>query len=139
MSQPTINQNTQPRLDPNAPSAPVGPKGPCGPSGCPTGPTGPTGLPIPNCTVGGGTGASCNTGSNNVALPNGTIVTIPYSSNGWYYNITIPPMPKEEITKAKPKDGRDGCDCIKCKEFYPFAEPNQKDGTLICFSCRNGY
>ena len=31
---------------------------------------------------------------------------------------------------------RDGCDCIKCKNFYPYAEPNQKDGTLICFGCR---
>lgn len=128
MSQPTINQNTQPRLDPNAPCTPAGPTGPCGPSGCPTGPAG---------TI-GATGASCNSGSNSIALPNGNIVTIPYS-NGWYYNITIPPMPKKEAAKVKPKDGRDGCDCTKCKEFYPFAEPNQEDGTLICFSCRNGY
>lgn len=30
----------------------------------------------------------------------------------------------------------DGCACIKCKEFYKYAEPNQSDGTLICFNCR---
>lgn len=31
----------------------------------------------------------------------------------------------------------DGCFCKKCKDFFPYAEPNQKDGTLICYSCRN--
>lgn len=30
----------------------------------------------------------------------------------------------------------DGCVCKECKEFYPYAEPNQDDGTLICYSCR---
>lgn len=30
----------------------------------------------------------------------------------------------------------DGLACIVCKEFYPYAEPNRGDGTLICFSCR---
>lgn len=30
-----------------------------------------------------------------------------------------------------------GCKCIKCGENFPYAEPNQKDGTLICWSCRN--
>jgi hypothetical protein len=130
MSQPAISKNTQPRLDPNAPA------GPSGTSGCPAGPTGSS---IPNCTIGGGTGASCNSNGGTVTLPNGNIVTIPYS-NGWYYNITIPsPRSKKEEVKKKPKDGRDGCDCVKCNNFYPFAESNQEDGTLICFSCRNGY
>jgi len=32
---------------------------------------------------------------------------------------------------------RDGMVCVKCKSFYDFAEPNQNDGTLICYSCRN--
>lgn len=128
MSQPTINQNVQPRLDPNAPAAPTGAIG----TSCPAGPTGTSG------TVGAATGASCNSGAGAVTLPNGNIITIPYN-NGWYYTITIPPMSKKEAAKVKPKDGRDGCDCVKCREFYPFAEPNQEDGTLICFSCRNGY
>ena len=37
------------------------------------------------------------------------------------------------------KPNKDGCSCIKCEEFYPFGEPNQSDGTLICWSCRNRY
>lgn len=31
----------------------------------------------------------------------------------------------------------DGCACKQCKEFYHMAEPNQKDGTMICWQCRN--
>ena len=30
----------------------------------------------------------------------------------------------------------DGLFCAKCHEFYMMAEPNQEDGTLICWSCR---
>ena len=30
----------------------------------------------------------------------------------------------------------DGCFCAMCHEFYQFSEPNQNDGTLICWSCR---
>lgn len=30
----------------------------------------------------------------------------------------------------------DGLVCQKCKTFYNFAEPNQPDGSLICYSCR---
>lgn len=122
-------QNVQPQLDPNAPPGPTGPTGPSGPAG----PTGSTGNNYPV----GSTGASCNSGGS-VTLPNGNIVTIPYN-NGWYYNITIPPAPTKESVKVKPKDGRDGCDCVKCKTFFEFAEPNQEDGTLICWACRHGY
>jgi hypothetical protein len=31
----------------------------------------------------------------------------------------------------------DGMYCINCGEFYEYAEPNQSDGSLICYSCRN--
>jgi hypothetical protein len=31
----------------------------------------------------------------------------------------------------------EGMNCEKCNEFYPYAVPNQKNGTLICYSCRN--
>jgi hypothetical protein len=31
----------------------------------------------------------------------------------------------------------DGCMCAKCGEFYFYAAPNQENGTLICFTCRN--
>jgi len=35
-------------------------------------------------------------------------------------------------------NGLDGFPCKKCKNFFPLSEPNQKDGTLVCWSCRNG-
>lgn len=31
----------------------------------------------------------------------------------------------------------DGMFCRKCQSFYQFAEPNQPDGTLLCYSCRS--
>ncbi len=31
----------------------------------------------------------------------------------------------------------DGARCVKCLEFFPMASPNQGDGTLICWNCRN--
>jgi hypothetical protein len=41
---------------------------------------------------------------------------------------------------AKYKKGLDGFYCCKCTNFFQFAEPNQEDGTLICYSCRQrGY
>lgn len=40
------------------------------------------------------------------------------------------------IKKGKDRDV-DGCFCKLCKEFYQFAESNQSDGTLICWSCKN--
>lgn len=30
----------------------------------------------------------------------------------------------------------DGMICSKCNEYYAMSQPNQEDGTLICFSCR---
>lgn len=32
---------------------------------------------------------------------------------------------------------KDGCTCTKCRELFPYAEPNRKDGTFVCYSCRN--
>lgn len=31
----------------------------------------------------------------------------------------------------------DGMFCRKCQTFYKYAEPNQDDGTLLCFSCKS--
>lgn len=39
---------------------------------------------------------------------------------------------------AEKKDHSDGCVCKKCQELFPYAEPNQEDGTLICYACRHG-
>lgn len=30
----------------------------------------------------------------------------------------------------------DGMYCKKCNDFVEFAEPNQSDGSMICYSCR---
>lgn len=40
---------------------------------------------------------------------------------------------------AESKDERDGCTCTKCKNFSPYATPNQEDKSFVCFGCRNGY
>ena len=39
-------------------------------------------------------------------------------------------------SKLKRQDP-DGLVCQRCKLFYNFAEPNQPDGSLICYACRN--
>lgn len=31
----------------------------------------------------------------------------------------------------------EGSTCKKCKEYSKFSEPNQPDGTFICYVCRN--
>lgn len=47
---------------------------------------------------------------------------------------------KEEKTKEKKKREKDGCDCATCKQFFPYAEPNQDDKeTFICYGCRTGF
>jgi formylmethanofuran dehydrogenase subunit E len=30
----------------------------------------------------------------------------------------------------------DGMSCNKCHQFIQFAEPNQEDGTMVCYGCR---
>ncbi len=40
------------------------------------------------------------------------------------------------VEKCKKKPSPDGMNCCKCKNFFQFAEPNQDDGSLICFSCK---
>jgi hypothetical protein len=43
----------------------------------------------------------------------------------------------DKIFKVKTPNNRDGVFCVKCGRFYDYAEPNQEDGTMICFSCRS--
>lgn len=31
----------------------------------------------------------------------------------------------------------DGMRCTECNEFFPMAEPNQEDDTMVCWACRN--
>lgn len=46
------------------------------------------------------------------------------------FDIGLPPEPALIPKKSN------GCTCIKCQEIYPYAEPNQWDGTFKCYSCR---
>ena len=32
-----------------------------------------------------------------------------------------------------------GCTCQKCGLHNEYAEPNQSDGTFLCFTCKSGY
>jgi hypothetical protein len=41
------------------------------------------------------------------------------------------------VTGVKPKGKyKDGMLCATCKEYVQYAEPNQKDGSYVCFKCR---
>jgi hypothetical protein len=40
------------------------------------------------------------------------------------------------INNIKNKTYPDGMFCCNCQTFYQYAEPNQPDGTLLCYSCR---
>ncbi len=93
-----------------------------------------------NC-AGSGTGSG-NTSGGTVTITgagggggNGSFITYTIP-NVWIGPITINP-PEEPIPETKKSAKSDGCTCKKCKEFYPYAEPNQEDGTLICYGCRN--
>ncbi len=41
------------------------------------------------------------------------------------------------VLNVKHKKFPDGMFCRRCQIFFQYAEPNQPDGTLLCYSCRN--
>lgn len=44
---------------------------------------------------------------------------------------------EDRVFRVEVKDRKiDGMYCKKCNDFYPMAEANQHDQTLICYSCR---
>ncbi len=53
---------------------------------------------------------------------------------------TCPQISFDDIDLAVPVEEKkkdcDGETCRKCKEYFPYAEPNQDDGTLVCYGCR---
>lgn len=63
--------------------------------------------------------------------------------------ITVTVLPGQQLTfsfsdpdvenPVEKKKDSEGCACKKCLELYPYAEPNQEDGTLICYACRQGW
>lgn len=41
------------------------------------------------------------------------------------------------VVRKKPSKSSNGYTCSHCGEIYPYAEePNQKDGSFKCYSCR---
>jgi len=42
-----------------------------------------------------------------------------------------------DFVKDIPETKSNGCVCTKCDNLFEYAEPNQKDGSFKCFSCRN--
>jgi len=80
------------------------------------------------------------------SMANFPTITMP---GGWYtylpggFQIATDPGDLSVIDDApviveEKKINKDGCRCKKCKEYYEFAQPNQDDGTLICYVCRKG-
>jgi hypothetical protein len=67
---------------------------------------------------------------------NGNYITWAPSQGTWTF--TFPVGTPVAAPEAK-KENKEGCNCKKCKEYFPYAEPNQDDGTLICYACRHGY
>lgn len=51
-----------------------------------------------------------------------------------FLNETIIHIQENLIANVQAK--MDGMACVVCKEFYPYAQANRGDGTLICYSCR---
>ncbi len=49
----------------------------------------------------------------------------------------IAPEPTDDYPVIVKRRTKNGCTCKKCGEIYPYAEPNQKDGSFKCWSCRN--
>jgi hypothetical protein len=84
--------------------------------------------------IGGGGGGG---GGNVTYIPNNqwVTVTIPTIAPQQFIGIDLA-VPVEEKRKEKKSDG---CTCKKCKEFFEYAEPNQEDGSLICWACRHGF
>lgn len=95
-----------------------------------------------------------STNQNNSNPPKNKTITINTTNTGsgnGFVNVVIPPNawfnynpfgyipPTVDESTEEIKDDRDGCTCKKCKEFYPYAESNQKDKSFVCYSCRNGY
>lgn len=41
------------------------------------------------------------------------------------------------VNNIRARKSPDGMYCKRCQSFYQFAESNQEDGTLLCWSCKN--
>lgn len=70
---------------------------------------------------------------------NGQWITYTISGIDLGTGITTDPVVPPTEKKAKKKSEKDGCFCKKCKEWSEFSEPNQEDGTFVCYTCRKGW
>ena len=71
----------------------------------------------------------------NAALRSSTSIENNYSANEKLYTYGLS-VAMATTVAIKILNGVDGFPCRKCMNFYPYAVPNQKDGTLLCWSCR---
>ena len=65
-----------------------------------------------------------------------TVTTTPFSVQWYSIPVGTWSVGGCETNAPEKISNKDGCTCKKCKEFYQYAEPNQDDGTLICYGCR---
>lgn len=86
-----------------------------------------TAVPNKQYTVTIPSGGTCSTGGT-IIIQTGTGANPQISIDDIEWAVPV------EISKKS-----DGCSCKKCREFFEYAEPNQEDGTLICWACRHGY
>jgi hypothetical protein len=68
-------------------------------------------------------------------VPN--MITYVNVGQGWY---TVSGDLSGDTTQARAvkKKDKSGCSCKKCKDYNEYAEPNQEDGSFICYRCRKG-
>lgn len=69
-----------------------------------------------------------------IICPPGTVIT--NSQGSYFIGVSIDSIVELPRSSSKKEDKEDGCSCKKCEKFFPMSEPNQEDGTLICYSCR---
>jgi hypothetical protein len=72
-----------------------------------------------------------------LTLPN----YIVWNSTGWNPAPSAPANVADLLEQGgkECQKNSNGCICKKCKELYPYSEPNESDGTFSCYGCRHGY
>lgn len=115
---------TDPGIVITKPTGFTGPGGPASPgnqgqSHCPVGPPGIPGLP----------------GIVSTSPPAGQSVFV---SGVGYIGIDMGKLPSwsEMELPKQTVDKVEGYNCVMCNDFAHFSEPNQPDGTFICYGCR---
>lgn len=98
-------------------------------------------ITIPNGTCAAGTGGNIIFNAGTGTSSGGTIIfkTRGPVNPGAIIIDGYTPTDENLCAKEACHSAKEGCNCKKCKEYFPYAEPNQEDGSLICYSCRNHY